>query len=238
MALSPTARSFRKYFLLGKLHSLTGLVPVGAFLLEHFYTNLKAVGPRGQQRFDAAVRELQANPLTLFAEVGLIALPLLFHAAYGLFITSRARPNNPSQGHLRNWLYTLQRVTGIVLFFYIAYHVYNTRLMPYLDPGNSLWLDDNGRKLVSFAYMRDYLSSMHLGFPVVTLYVIGIAAACFHFANGLWNMGVHWGLTVGEKAQRLSGLLCSAVFLGLLVAGMSALFAFVRPGTQILSVPT
>jgi succinate dehydrogenase / fumarate reductase cytochrome b subunit len=230
-------RSGKTDYFLRKLHSLSGLVPVGAFLVEHFYTNLQAVGPKGQQHFDKVVRDLQGNPLTLPAEVLLIGLPLLFHGGYGLFITSRARFNNPSQGYLRNWLYTLQRLSGILLFVYVGYHVFNTRLMPYVDPQNHLWQDDGGRKLVSFAYMRDYLSSMHLGFPVMSLYAIGIAAACFHLANGLWNMGVHFGVTVGQKAQRLSGLVCSALFVALLYMGMIALYAFVRPGTQILSIP-
>ena len=30
-------------FILRKLHQLSGIVPLGAFLLEHFYTNSKAL---------------------------------------------------------------------------------------------------------------------------------------------------------------------------------------------------
>ena len=38
--------SDRTYFTLKRLHSLTGVVPVGLFLLEHLYTNARSLQGR------------------------------------------------------------------------------------------------------------------------------------------------------------------------------------------------
>src|SRR5437016_5040559 len=128
----------RTEFLLKKLHSLTGLLPIGAFLVEHLYQNFQAVGPGGAERFDTVVRELQTNPIVIFLEIGAIGLPLLYHAVYGLFISKMARPNPGGYGYLRNWTYLFQRVTGAILILYIGYHVWNTRLVPLIHPDMDL----------------------------------------------------------------------------------------------------
>src|ERR671917_1621359 len=123
-------------FILRKLHQLSGIVPLGAFLLEHFYTNSKAVNPQtGEKAFNDAVEWLQGIPYILLGEITFIFIPLLFHAIYGLFITWEARPNNLAYPYPRNWFYTIQRVTGIILFFFILFHVLNFRfgLIPNLN---------------------------------------------------------------------------------------------------------
>src|ERR671939_1737712 len=120
-------------FILRKLHQLSGIVPLGIFLLEHFYTNSKALTGPGD--FNNAVKELQSIPYILFIEIGGIFIPLIYHAVYGLFITWEARPNNLHYPYPRNWFYTIQRVTGLILFFFILFHVLNFRfgLIPGLN---------------------------------------------------------------------------------------------------------
>src|ERR1051325_10152463 len=120
-------------FILRKLHQLSGIVPLGAFLLEHFYTNSKAMTGPGD--FNKAVAELQSIPYILFIEIGVIFIPLIYHAVYGLVITIEARPNNLHYPYARNWFYTIQRATGIILFFFITFHVMNFRfgLIPGLN---------------------------------------------------------------------------------------------------------
>src|SRR5690242_6515528 len=108
-----TMASARTRYFAKKLFELTGFLPIGAFLIEHMYSNFQAVGPGGEQRFNDVVRDLQTNPIIIFLEIGVIGLPLLYHAFYGLFVASMAaRPNPGSYGYLRNWTYTLQRITG------------------------------------------------------------------------------------------------------------------------------
>jgi succinate dehydrogenase / fumarate reductase cytochrome b subunit len=178
------------------------------------------------------VSDLQTNPIIIFLEIFAIGLPLLYHAAYGLFIAQMGRANNGSYGFLRNWTYLFQRITGVILILYIGYHVWNTRLYPLVaHPEHPLYASlqqVEGQKLVSAAYMRQYLLSSHLGVQVIWIYVVGIACAVFHFANGLWNIGVHWGLTISPRAQRTSGFVCGLIGVTLLAVALTSLVAFTK----------
>jgi succinate dehydrogenase / fumarate reductase cytochrome b subunit len=44
---------------------------------------------------------------------------------------------------------------------------------------------------------------------------------------------VDWGITIGERAQRLTGYACIAIGLLLLAVGINAAVAFIRPGGLI-----
>ena len=229
-ATKASMSSTKTQYLLRKLFELTGFLPVGVFLVEHLYSNFQAVGPGGAERFDKIVSDLQTNPIIIFLEIGAIGLPLLYHAAYGLFVAQMARPNTGSYGYLRNWTYVFQRLTGAVLLLYIGYHVWNTRMVPVFHPDTPLLQHVDNHTLVSSAYMRDYLHEAHFGVQVLWIYVVGLACAIYHFANGLWNIGIHWGLTVGPKAQQISGLACGLVGVTMLAIGFTSLLAFYNMG--------
>jgi succinate dehydrogenase / fumarate reductase cytochrome b subunit len=220
--------SARTQYFAKKLFELTGFLPIGAFLIEHLYSNFQRVGPGGAERFDKVVVDLQTNPIIIFLEIGAIGLPLLYHAAYGLFVARMARPNTGSYGYLRNWTYLFQRITGVILIFYIGYHVWNTRLVPVIHPETPLLQPVGNEHLVSSAYMKEYLNASHFGVQVVWFYVVGVLCAVFHFANGLWNVGIHWGLTISPRSQRISGFVCGLVGVTLLAVALTSLVAFVK----------
>jgi succinate dehydrogenase / fumarate reductase, cytochrome b subunit len=208
-------------FVLRKLHQLSGIVPLGIFLLEHFYTNSKAL--TGAADFNNAVRELQSIPYILFVEIGGIFIPLIYHAVYGLVITVEARPNNLAYPYARNWFYLVQRITGIILFLFITFHVLNFRfgLMP-------------GLNTISVAHYPDQAFDIVAGefrmVQIFIVYMIGITATVWHFANGIWLFLVDWGIAIGERAQRLSGYACIGFGVVLLLVGVNAAVAFIRPG--------
>src|ERR1041384_1808169 len=211
-------------FLLRKLHQLSGIIPLGVFLLEHFYTNSKAL--TGAQDFNKAVADLQSIPYILFVEIGGIFIPLIYHAVYGLFITWEMRPNNLSYPYPRNWFYTIQRITGMILFFFITFHVLNFRFG--LIPGlNTISVAHNPQRAFE-TVAREFGN-----WKIFTVYVIGIASTVWHLANGIWLFLVDWGITIGERAQRLTGYACIAIGLLLLAVGINAAVAFIRPGGLI-----
>lgn len=212
-----------RHFVLRRLHSLTGVLPIGAFLIEHLYSNYQAVGPGGSARFDDVVKDFQTNPVIVWLEIFGIGLPLLYHAFYGLFIARQARYNAGRYGHGANWRFLFQRATGMLLVFYIGYHVWNTRLMPVFHPED--FAASNG--LITYQYVKSYLTGVHFGIPVWSLYIVGVLAACFHFANGLWGFLIHWGITVGPRAQRFSAYACAGLGVLLAALGLNALLAFV-----------
>lgn len=221
------ASAHTRYFA-KKLFELSGLVPIGAFLVEHLYSNFQAVGPGGAERFNTVVKDLQTNPIIIFLEIGAIGLPLLYHAAYGMFVASQSRPNVGAYGWMRNWMFLFQRVTGILLFFYIGYHVWNTRLAPIFHPDNPLLQNVDGQALVSSAYMHNYFLETHFGIPVFWIYLVGIACAVFHFSNGLFNLAYHWGLTVSPRSQAWWGVICGLIGVTLLAVALASLRAFIN----------
>lgn len=208
-------------FLLRKLHQLSGIVPLGIFLLGHFFTNSKALG--GPEKFNEAVGDIQSIPYLIFVEVFGIFLPLVYHAVYGIFITWEARPNNLAYPYPRNWFYSIQRITGIVLFFFILFHVLNFRfgLVPGLNTEAVAHHADKAFDIVSREFAIPW---------VFIIYVIGITATIWHLANGLWLFAVDWGIVIGERAQRLTGYACIAAGVVLLAVGINAAAAFVWKG--------
>jgi succinate dehydrogenase / fumarate reductase cytochrome b subunit len=66
--------------------------------------------------------------------------------------------------------------------------------------------------------------------PIFLIYLVGITATVWHFANGIWLFMLDWGITIGERAQRLTGYACLAFGVGLLMVGINAAVAFIRPG--------
>ena len=215
-----------RHFVLRKPHQLTGILPLGVFLLEHFYTNSKAMGSisagkSGAQLFNDSVADLQSIPYIIFVEVLGIFVPLIYHGVYGLVITYQGRPNVGRYDYARNWMYLLQRITGVILFVFITFHVLNFRFG--LIPGlNEISVAEHPEQ--AFAIVKgEFMNPL-----ILFLYFIGIASTTFHFANGLWLFLVDWGVTVGQRAQRLSAYACAALGITLTVVGVNAALAFLR----------
>ena len=215
------AITLSRTFVLRKLHQLSGIMPLGIFLLEHFYTNSKALD--GAAHFNEAVKGLQSIPYILFVEIGGIFIPLIYHAVYGLVITMEARPNNLNYPYPRNWFYLIQRITGVVLFFFITFHVLNFRfgLIPGLNSISVAHRPDLAFDIVSREFRM---------VPIFIIYMIGITATVWHLANGIWLFLVDWGITIGERAQRYAGYACIGFGVVLLLVGINAAVAFIRPG--------
>jgi succinate dehydrogenase / fumarate reductase cytochrome b subunit len=205
-------------FVFRKLHQLTGIIPLGAFLLEHLYTNSKALNGPGD--FNKAVTDLQSIPYVLFVEIGFIFIPLIYHAVFGMFITWEMRPNNLSYPYPRNWFYTVQRVTGVILFFFILFHVLNFRfgLLPGLNDKSVAHYPNQAYDIVADEFQLWW---------VVAIYAVGIVSTVWHLANGIWLFLVDWGLVIGERAQRLTGYACIAFGVLLLALWANVTLAFV-----------
>jgi succinate dehydrogenase / fumarate reductase cytochrome b subunit len=162
-------------------------------------------------------------PYILFVEIGGIFIPLIYHAVYGLVITWEARPNNLAYPYPRNWFYLIQRITGIILFFFILFHVLNFRFG--MIPGlNSISVAEHPNQAF------DIVAGEFRMVPIFIIYMIGITATVWHLANGIWLFLVDWGITIGERAQRLTGYACIAFGVLLLLVGVNAAVAFIRPG--------
>lgn len=199
------------HFWLRRLHSLSGVVPIGAFLLEHMFTNSFII--KGPAVYNQKISDLQGLPYVVFLEIAFIGLPILYHAFYGFYVMFTGKRNLSSYPYTANFMYTLQRWTGSITFVYILYHVYHTRIV------NALYGTE-----VSYERMVHLMQDP----KIFVFYIIGLAAVMFHFGNGLWGFFISWGMTVGKKAQKISAWLCGSIGLALFIVGINSLIHLIR----------
>src|SRR5579863_5463547 len=131
----PPLRAAQGYsFVWRKLHSLMGIIPIGAFLLEHLLSNFEAL--HGPAAYGAQVKFLNSLPLVRVLEWTFIFLPILYHGIYGVYIWLRGKSNVVYYPFAGNWLYVAQRYTGLIAFVYIAQHVARQRFIGVSLPEN------------------------------------------------------------------------------------------------------
>lgn len=214
----------RLYFYLARFHSLLGLVPVGVFLCFHLTVNATMLaGPDKYQTAVESIHYLDAVGLLIPLELLFIFLPLLFHGALGLIILLRGSVNLGRYTYGGNLRYLLQRASGIIVFVFLIFHLWQMHWLgkPF---GGALFTatDPNGSLVAAGSATMAIRSSM----LSIALYLIGVAAAVFHLANGLWTALITWGVTIGPRSQRLSGLCCAAFGILLGLMSMATLFSF------------
>ena len=114
---------FHTTFYLRRLHSLCGLVVLGMVLFEHIFTNSMAIfGPQGLNTA-LEMMELIPKPIFMGLELGGIAVPLLFHGIYGIYIALQAKNNPGNYSYTRNINFALQRWTAWFLVVFLIWHV-------------------------------------------------------------------------------------------------------------------
>ena len=215
--VAPLRAGHGSSFVLRRLHSLSGIIPIGLFLIEHFVSN--AFATRGPAAYTKQVELLSSFPFVVGLELFGIWLPILYHALYGFYIWYRGEGNLGEYPWTGNWMYTSQRWTGAIAFFYMVWHTWHLRFTGIhllTHPG------------AAFGKVQtEFLSPWAVAF-----YAIGILCASWHFAYGIWLFAAKWGITTGESARRKFGYVC--LLIGLLFVGVGAatMYSFLNTPIQ------
>lgn len=191
-----------------RLHSLLGIIPIGLFVTQHLIINHFAT--RGAESFNTAAHFIENLPFIYFLEWFVIYIPLMFHAFYGVYLAFTSKNNVQRYGTFRNWMFMLQRITGVFLVIFIAWHIYETRI----------------QKLFGAEVNYDMMAEIFSNPFMVVFYALGILAATFHLSNGIWSFLVTWGLAQSPRSQKIVTYATLLFFVVLSVIGMRALFAF------------
>lgn len=199
-------------FVLRRLHSLTGIIPVGAFLFEHILIS-NATAISGPAAYARQVRFLASLPLVPILECFGIWLPIAFHGLYGFYIWYRGDSNVGDYPWTGNWMYTLQRWTGGIAFAYILWHTWTMRFTG---------IDLHEYPGASFGKVQAEVFST----PLFLFYVVGLIAASWHFAYGIWLFCAKWGIVSGETARKRFLVVCLAFFFVLAGVGLGSLTSF------------
>ena len=222
MASVPSSFFARHEFLIRRLHSLSGLIPVGAFMTAHLLTNASVLaGPQVFQKNVDAIHAL--GPLLPLVEWVFIFLPIIFHAAVGVVIAKSGKSNSSRYPYVSNVRYTLQRATAWIALVFIGWHVFHMHGWSH----NEAWLSKVAEPAFGAQFHYEEATStaaMALSNPIAkVLYAIGVLSCVFRLANGLWTMGITWGVWTSPAAQRRATYACTAFGLLLAIAGMGAL---------------
>lgn len=228
----------RHYHLLRRLHSLTGVFPIGLFLFPHLTTNSsivwgKTLNPEkfahlgigadgaGIATFQHEVDFIHGLPALILIEVFGLWLPLAYHIVLGIVFARSGRSNVDRYRYQGNIRYGLQRLTGYIGVLFIFMHISSLRwgwtywgLAPTFDPD------------AATSSTAVHLQSGSIGLAMAAFYLVAVLALVFHFANGLWTAAITWGLTVSAAAQRRWGYVCAAIGIALAGAGVAAIAGF------------
>lgn len=191
----------------------------------HLLTNSSILA--SSQKFQSLVYQIHSlGPALPFIEWGFIFLPLIFHAVIGVMIVRGGMPNTSNYSYSGNIRYTLQRASGMVAFVFIFWHVFHMHGWFHSD-----WWVEGVAKPLGGANFKPYsagsTAGTALGNPIVTLlYAIGVLSCVFHLANGLWTMGITWGIWVSPAAQKRANWVAIAFGVGLSFVSMGALTGF------------
>ncbi len=213
----------RNDFLIRRLHSLSGLVPVGGYMVIHLLTNASVLeSPATFQKNVYSIHSLGA--LLPLVEWVFIFIPILFHAIIGMVIVAGAMPNSNEYRYGANYRYTLQRATGMIAFVFIMVHVFHMHGWFHADK----WLENVVHPLGG-AQFKPYSAASTAGlalqsYVALAFYVVGVLSCVYHLANGLWTMGITWGVWTSPAAQSRALAVCSVFGLLLAAVSMGALF--------------
>ncbi|KJS85492.1 MAG: hypothetical protein JM58_08620 [Peptococcaceae bacterium BICA1-8] len=194
-------------FILRKIHSLLGIIPLGMFLAVHFIVNTRVI--YGEGAFAQAAHFMEILPGVRLMELFVIAIPLLFHGLMGLYIAYEARNNPKSYSYFRNWMFYLQRISGIILFAFILYHVWTVK---YGDPNLSF-----------YQILQAQMSNPF----ILVFYILSVTAAAFHLCNGLWGFAINWGIISGARAQAVFSKITIILFVIFNIFWFRITFAFI-----------
>ena len=214
----------RNEFLIRRLHSLSGLIPVGAFMCVHLMVNSSVL--LSSQKFQQLVYQIHSlGPLLPLVEWVFIFLPILFHAVVGVVII-RSGLVNSNYSHSGNYRYIAQRATGMIAFVFIVYHVFHMHGWFHAD-----WWMETVAKPLGGAQFKPFsgpsTAAAAMANPLMLIfYLVGVLSCVFHLANGLWTMGITWGLWISPAAQQRANWVAGVFGIVLTLVSLGGLVGF------------
>ncbi len=205
------------HLLFRRLHSLSGIIPVGVFCIAHLFTNFQMM--LGASHFQHEVEFIHSLPGLLFIEISLWGA-IGFHAVLGVVYTLTGKSNVKHYKENANVRYTLQRVSGVLALIFIFLHIATLRwrwdLFGWFTPFYAHGVDGEPLSTATTA------AALQSHWLVVVLYLVGALSVVYHWANGLWTSAITWGVTITVAAQKRWGYLCAAMGLALAIFAVGA----------------
>ena len=228
----------QKLLWIRRTHSACGLV-FGAFLVEHLAATALGLRPGW---FEPYMRKVHAALVQAPSLEALVFLPLAALVPFGIYLLIQAGLRYDVKkckrgGKLR---YFLQRASAVAILAFLAFHLLTlraweprsagTQVSREADPiaaadSTNTALAAGVQQIWGFLPRTDNSSSRYLA--VAVIYLLGTAAAIYHFTNGLWTGAVAWGVVQSAAWQQRSLWVFTAGAIMLGVLGALGWYAFV-----------
>src|SRR5512135_3502019 len=192
--------------------AVTGVILSG-YVLVHMAGNLQVF--QGKEAIDAYARFLRVEPALLW----LLAAVALHIWAY--LVLTRQNQRARAEGYRvtahkeSSYASRSMRLTGPLLLLFIIYHILH------LTTGNvPLTIGAVHSDFAQEGKVYDNLTAAFSSWPVVLVYLLGLAALAFHLWHGIWSMFQTLG--VGQARYRSFGRRFATIFALLVVLGFAA----------------
>ena len=115
----------RHSFAIRRLHSLSGLIPVGGYMVIHLVVNASVLNSAGQLSEQRARTSTSSAPCCRCSSGRSSSSRSCSTRSSAWSIVAGGLPNTHNYPYEANYRYTLQRVTGVIAFVFIALHVFH-----------------------------------------------------------------------------------------------------------------
>lgn len=181
---------------------------VDLFVVHYVINSFVLAGPGS---FNGVLAALRGLPLITAVKVVFLAVPLIIYIFMGLVIVYRSSANVISYNYYWNWIYLLQRVSGIVGFAFVLIYGWSMHLGPAVRDGT-----------VDFNYVQRVLAPGWMK----AVFIAGLVALVFHLSTALATALMTWGVVATRRARFAAAIASWVVMIVLWVWGIRILLAF------------
>ncbi len=203
------------YVVFKRIHSLTGTIFIGGFLIFHYINNSLAKDPKTLNKF---TKKMHKFPLLPLIEIFGIYLPLTIHIIIGLILLKTSKINYNLK-YETNYRFILQRITAYIILFTLLFHLRTVRFNEYLPKFIRDALNIPAKRDLTFEKVNIWFKPplRPIGLIIYKLFTLSVA---YHLSNGLWTASITWGLAKTYEKQKKLRDLSNIIFLFLSLWGM------------------
>ena len=195
------------YVIYKRIHSITGTIFLGGFVIFHYINNSLAKNPKLLNKF---TKKMHKFPLLPLIEIFGIYIPLTIHIVIGIILlrTSKINYNLPYE---TNYRFILQRITAYIILFTLIFHLKTVRFNEYLPEFIRKALNIPSKRDFTFQKVNIWFKPplRPIGLLIYKLFTLSVA---YHLSNGLWTSFITWGIAKTYKKQKQLRDLSNIVF--------------------------
>ncbi|MCS7244264.1 MAG: hypothetical protein RMJ36_05985 [Candidatus Calescibacterium sp.] len=212
------------YVVYKRIHSITGILFIGGFVIAHFINNTLAYNPKKLNKLSKSIHK---NPLFPLVEIFGIYIPLISHIVIGLILLRKGKIDMRIKSET-NYRYILQRISAYIILKTLLFHLITVRFNEYLPFSIRKMLNIPHDRDSTYQKVNVWFSTplLPIGYIVYTFFTTSIA---YHLSNGIWTSAITWGLAKTYQKQVKLRKFSNFFFLALSIWGQLIIYLYSKP---------